>query len=70
MAAVLAASCAHHPPPAVRRTPLFMVDREGASIALVKATLAGRQTYLILDTGAEQSILPYGFVASSWTASR
>ncbi|HTO98418.1 MAG TPA: hypothetical protein VMK66_15320 [Myxococcales bacterium] len=63
--ALLAASCAHRPPPTLRRTPLFMVDREGASVALVKAALAGRETYLILDTGAEQSILPYGFVTAT-----
>jgi hypothetical protein len=64
IAAALAASCAHQMPP-LHSTPLFMVDHEGASVALVRATLAGRETYLILDTGAVQSILPYGFVTAT-----
>ncbi|HZR10713.1 MAG TPA: hypothetical protein VFA79_19150, partial [Myxococcales bacterium] len=42
-----------------------MIDQEGASLPLVRATLAGRETYLILDTGAVQSILPYGFVTAT-----
>jgi hypothetical protein len=63
--AALAASCSHRQLPALHRTPLFMVDREGSSVPLVRATLAGRDTYLILDTGAEQSMLPYGFVSAT-----
>jgi hypothetical protein len=59
------AACAHHELDALHRTPLHVEDHEGAAMPLVHATLAGRDTWLIFDTGATQSMAPIGFVKAS-----
>jgi predicted aspartyl protease len=53
------------PPPALRSTRLFVHEREGAVIPLIHASVAGKELYLLIDTGAPKNILPESFVTAA-----
>ena len=61
-ATILAAGCAHRPPPSLHTTKLVVLRAEGAAQPFVRARVAGHPLLLIVDTGAAQSLLPVGFV--------
>jgi hypothetical protein len=55
----LAAACAHAPPPPLHIAKLLVEDTgAGGARAYVRATVGGKPTRMLLDTGAFQSVLP------------
>jgi predicted aspartyl protease len=64
LVAALAVGCAT-PPPALRSTHLLIREREGAVIPLIHASVAGKDLYLLVDTGAPKNILPESFVTAA-----
>src|SRR5262249_6346464 len=61
-ALILALACAHRPPPSLHTTQLVVRREGGAVVPYVRAFVAGHPLILVLDTGADRSILPFGFV--------
>lgn len=60
-ALALLTSCAHPLPP-LQTTKLYVEEHEGGYRAIVHAFVAGKRLSLVLDTGADKSILPEAFV--------
>jgi hypothetical protein len=54
----LAAACAHPPPPLHIAKLLVEDTGAGGARAYVRATVGGKPTRMLLDTGAFQSVLP------------
>jgi predicted aspartyl protease len=51
--------------PGLRYTRVIVQERDGAVMPMVRATVAGRQIDLLLDSGAIRSILPASFVKAA-----
>jgi len=55
---LLLAACAHGPPPSRRTAPIEVQASPAGIRPFVRATVAGRTVWMLLDTGATGSILP------------
>src|SRR5689334_6359390 len=66
LGAMLLHACAHGTPPPLHSTRLEVVRTSGGGFQpIVHAKVAGQPIRLLLDSGATQSMLPWGFVQTT-----